>query len=99
MATLEEYLTAKPGFVTIFEDGRLWVFRANSKELADFRKDGELAKQVVRPGVGPRGMTLKGPDTETILGYVVAQDGFETFLDRWSGLGFPNRLQGACRVQ
>ena len=58
VATLEEYLTSKPGFVTKFDDGRLWVFRKGSKDLESFTKDGELAKQVIRPGAGPRGLTL-----------------------------------------
>jgi len=79
--TLEDYLAAKPGFVTKYEDGRLWVFRQGSKELESFRKDGELAKHVIRPGMGPRGMTIKGPDTETIVLYVAAQEGFETLLE------------------
>jgi uncharacterized protein (TIGR03000 family) len=72
LATMEEYLTAKPGFVTKYRDGRLWVFRADSKELESFLKDGDLAKQVVRPGAGPRGLTLKGPDRETIDAYLKA---------------------------
>lgn len=69
---------AKPGFVAKEKEGRLWVFREGSKELAAFEKHGEPAKQVVRPGVGPLGMTLKGPDTETILAYVAAKPGFVT---------------------
>jgi len=79
--TLEEYLTAKPGFVTKYDDGRLWVFRKDSKELQSYLKDGELARHVVRPGMGPRGMTIKGPDAETLVLYVAAQDGFETILE------------------
>jgi uncharacterized protein (TIGR03000 family) len=72
IATLEEYLTTKPGFVTRYDDGRLWVFRKGSKELASFQKDGELAKHVIRPGAGPRGMTLKAPDRETMDAYLKA---------------------------
>ena len=78
--TMEEYLTAKPGFVTRFNGGRLWIFRQDSKDLAEFLKNGDLTKQVVRPGAGPRGMTLKGPDADTIIAYVTAQEGFFTFL-------------------
>jgi hypothetical protein len=81
IAIMEEYLTAKPGFVTKFEDGRVWVFRQGSKDLTGFLKDGELAKHVVRPGAGPRGMTLKAPDAETIIAYMTAQEGFITFLE------------------
>lgn len=72
---------AKPGFVTIDEDGRLWIFRAGSKELAAFKKDGELAKQVVLISSGPGGVTVKGPDRETILAYLAACPGFETLLE------------------
>ena len=55
--------------MTIVEDGRLWVFRPGSPELAAFEQDGELAKQVVRPGAGPGGVTLKAPDAETLDAY------------------------------
>lgn len=79
--TLDAYVLAKPGFVTVIEDGRLWVFRAGSKDLADFEKHGELAKHVVRPGAGPGGMTIKAPDNETIAAYIVAREGFKTILE------------------
>jgi sugar lactone lactonase YvrE len=71
----------KPGFVTKVEDGRLWVFREGSKELAAFQKHGELAKHVVRPGAGPKGMTMKAPDSETILAYLACKPGFWTKID------------------
>lgn len=79
--TLDAYIYAKPNFVTLVEDGRLWVFRRGSKELADFRKHGELAKHVVRPGAGPGGMTIKAPDNETIAAYTVAREGFRTIVE------------------
>jgi uncharacterized protein (TIGR03000 family) len=63
---------SKPGFVTFVKDGRLWVFRMGSKELQDYKKDGEPAKQVTRVGDGPEGMTLKGPDAETLDAYLKA---------------------------
>jgi hypothetical protein len=81
VATMEEYLTAKPGFVTKYDDGRLWVFKKDCKEYVEFLKDGELAKHVVRPGAGPRRMTVKAPDHTTVLAYMAAQDGFATVLD------------------
>ena len=81
-ATLDAYLNAKNGFVTIVEDGRLWVFRLGSKDLAEYRKAGELAKQVVQPGAGPGGMTIKAPDKETIIEYLTARDGFTTIYDK-----------------
>jgi phosphate transport system substrate-binding protein len=69
LATLEEYLAAEPGFVCKYEDGRLWIFRAGSKEWAEYRKNGELAKHVTRPRAGPRGLTLKSPDAATLEAY------------------------------
>lgn len=64
----------KPGFVTCFDKhGRLWVFRADSKELAEFREKGELAKHVIRPRSGPDGLTLKAPDAETLEAYLKAE--------------------------
>ena len=44
--------------------------------MADYFKVGEPAKHVIRPGAGPMGMTLKSPDTETLLAYVVANGRF-----------------------
>lgn len=61
---------AKPGFVTFLEDGRLWVLKEGSKDLADFEKNGELAKFVVIPLGGPKGMTVKAPDKELIDEYM-----------------------------
>ncbi len=63
----------KPGFVTQVQDGRLWVFREGAKELEEFRKHGELVQQVVRPGAGPNGMTIKAPDSATINDYLKAK--------------------------
>ncbi len=64
----------RPGFVTIMDKhGRLWVLRENSKELAEFREKGEPAKQVVRPRIGPDGLTLKSVDSETIDAYLKAE--------------------------
>lgn len=78
--TLDAYTYAKPNFVTFVEDGRLWVFRAGSPDLADYHKSGELAKHVVRPGAGPNGMTIKSPDNDTITAYMAARDGFRTVV-------------------
>ena len=64
---------AKPGFHTVIEDGRLWVFREGSKELVEFQKSGEPAKSVTRVGVGPNRMTVKGPDVETLDAYLAAR--------------------------
>jgi hypothetical protein len=73
--------TASAGFVVIpAADNRVWVFREGSKELEEFRKQGEIAKHVTRPGAGPGGVTVKAPDRETIIEYAVARDGFVTFV-------------------
>jgi hypothetical protein len=74
--TLHEYLTARDGFVTKFEDGRLWVFRTGAEELAAFERDGELAKHVIRPAAGPLGLTVKAPDVETLDAYLARKPGF-----------------------
>lgn len=62
----------KPGFYTEVRDGRLWVFRENSKALEEFKKHGEPAQQVTRVGGGPRGMTVKSSDFEVIDAYLTA---------------------------
>ncbi|MDZ7582408.1 MAG: hypothetical protein U5R30_17935 [Deltaproteobacteria bacterium] len=64
---------ARPGFHTEMHDGRLWVFKEGSKELEEFRAQGELAKHVIRPGAGPGGITLKGPDAATLDSYLSTQ--------------------------
>ena len=70
--TIDEYLTTLPGWVTIMEDGRLWVFAAGSEELSQFLTDGEPAKQVVRPLAGPYDLTIKSVDVETLDAYLAA---------------------------
>jgi hypothetical protein len=64
---------SKPGFYTEVKDGRLWVLRDGSKDLAEFKKDGELARQVTRIGAGPNGMTIKSSDAEVIDAYLAAK--------------------------
>lgn len=63
----------KPGFVTIVEKGRLWVFKEDSKELADFRAHGEPTIAVMKIGEGPEGMTLKSSSLDVIDAYKAAQ--------------------------
>ncbi|MFG0253537.1 MAG: hypothetical protein ACF787_00335 [Rhodopirellula sp. JB053] len=79
--TISRYLTAKPGFETKIEDGRLWVFAAGTEELNDYEQQGELAKHVIRPGAGPMGMTMKAPDTETLDLYLASKLGFVLKFD------------------
>lgn len=62
----------KPGFVTKEEKGRLWVFREGSKDLEEFEKHGEPAKQVTKIGAGPNGMTVKSGDAKVIEEYLKA---------------------------
>jgi hypothetical protein len=78
--TIEAYLATKPGFFAWPVDGRLWVFKSDSGELAGFLGGGELAKSVTRPGAGPGGMTIRSEDSETIDLYLAARNGFETFI-------------------
>lgn len=73
LASVDKQLHPQPGFITLEEDGRLWVFAVSSAELAEFVKSGELAKHVTRPGAGPEGITLKGPDAETLDAYLAAR--------------------------
>ncbi len=63
----------KPGFVTKIEDGRLWVFAANSKELAQFEEHGEPTVSMSKIGEGPEGMTLRGPSTAVLEAYQAAK--------------------------
>jgi len=70
--TINEYLVAKPGFYTKIVDGRLWIFRNDSKDLEEFKKTGEPAKSITRVGSGPRGLTVRGPDAETLDAYAMA---------------------------
>ena len=72
---------AKPGFYVALEDGRLWVLREGSEELAQFLEHGEPAKQVVRPAAGPGGITLKSVDAETLTEYLLTRSGFWVKLE------------------
>ena len=71
-ATIDEYLFTLPGYFARMEDGRLWIFRAGSEELEEFLVTGEPAKQVIRPGGGPYGMTIKAVDVEVIDEFMAA---------------------------
>ena len=70
--TIDEYVTTIPGFVTIMDEGRLWIFRAGSEDLVKFLAEGEPAKQVVRPLAGPYGLTVKAVDGQIIDDYMAA---------------------------
>lgn len=86
--TIDAYLAATvyahPGFFVDLVDGRLWVFREGSKDLAAFRTSGEPSKRVTRIAAGPDDLTLVGPDADTLDAYmaavVYARPGYATFL-------------------
>ena len=63
-------IPVKEGFVTMIEDGRLWIFKQGSEELAEYKKSGDLAQRVTRVSAGPKGMTVMAPDAETIDAYL-----------------------------
>ncbi len=64
----------RAGFYTeLDKDGRLWVFKAGSAELAEFKAKGKPARHVVRPAAGPGGVTLKAVDFETLDAYQAAR--------------------------
>jgi hypothetical protein len=70
----------RPGFITRMEEGRVWVFRKGSKELASYLKGGEPAKSATLVGAGPEGTTLRGPDIETLEAYGAARPGYEVWF-------------------
>jgi hypothetical protein len=63
---------AAPGFVAEVVDGRLYVFKAGAKELAEFEKTHQLDKMAMRVHGGPNQMTIRAPDDETLDGYLAA---------------------------
>lgn len=69
--TIDGYLASKPGFTARVIDDRLWVFKANSEELATIDRGGELAKHTTKMhNDGGKIVTIKGPDIETISAYL-----------------------------
>jgi hypothetical protein len=75
----------REGFHVYERDGRLWVFLDSEKDVENFIKDGEPAKNVTRVGAGPDGKTLKGASLETLNKYDAAwrfgRPGFAVFAD------------------
>jgi hypothetical protein len=57
-------VASRPGFVVEVEDGRLWVMREGQKKEE---------KCVTRIGAGPRGVTVRAPDAETLNAYLAAR--------------------------
>jgi hypothetical protein len=64
-----------PGLVTEIKEDRIWVFKPDSAELAEFRKTGELAKQYTSIGGGPDGMTVKAASPSILKEYLDATKG------------------------
>jgi uncharacterized protein YneR len=75
------YTSAKPGFRTFVEDGRIWIFEENSEALAEFLAVGEPAKSVTWIGAGPRGVSIRGESAETLLAYLGSRPGFKVFVE------------------
>jgi hypothetical protein len=65
-------LHAKPGFVTIEEDGRLWVLRPGEKPSE---------KHITLVGAGPGGMTIKALEKDTALAYIATAPGFNVEIE------------------
>ncbi len=78
---LAAYTAAKPGFATYAEEGRLWVFQAGSEGHKEFLASGEPAKSVTWIGAGPRGMSMRSDDADTLLSYLAAKPGFSTYVE------------------
>lgn len=68
--TIQSYMACAPGYTTFVVDSRIWVFPNGDAGIEEFQTMGEPAKHVIRIGVGPMGMTVKGPDNETIDAYL-----------------------------
>jgi hypothetical protein len=57
------YVASRPGFEVVVEDGRVLVTRPG-QELGE--------KSVTKVGAGPRGMSVRAPDAETLQAYLAA---------------------------
>jgi hypothetical protein len=79
--TILEWMTAKPGFVTVGDEGRVWIFAEGSEALAEFQRVGEPAKSFTMIGAGPGGTTLRSEDKDTILRWMGSTPGFDVFAE------------------
>ena len=76
---INDYIAAKPGFITGVKDGRIWVFAEDDPAGAEFRATGKTpVNHVIRPNAGPLGMTVRSPDADVLVRYIIARDGFVT---------------------
>lgn len=67
---------SKPGFVTFLDKNVLLVFRAESRDLAKYRKNGDMNTGVIRPAAGPDGLSLKAPDADTLRDFEMTNPDF-----------------------
>ncbi len=65
-----------PAYVAVAKDRRWTIFRADSKEFADWKQTNDLVKSVTRIGAGPANATVIAPDGETIDGFLKREPGF-----------------------
>ena len=70
--TAVEYLATKPGFVTMVDEGWLWVLEPGDKPKE---------KHVSYVAAGPLNTTVKANSRETGLAYFAAEDGFITEVE------------------
>ena len=75
--TLSGYLVAKEGFTLLEEDGRYWVY-PEGEAPADGKHP---AKHITKVKAGPGGVTLRGPDADTILAYIASKPGFHVEIE------------------
>jgi len=68
----------RDGFFTKVIDGRVWVLKLNSPELAAIVHGEGPEKHVTLPGAGPGRVTLKSADRETLQEYLATKPGFVT---------------------
>ena len=62
---------SKLGYYAFEEDGRLWVFAADSSGLDEYLKSGEPAKSVTLIKAGPDGKTIRSTSKATINAYMM----------------------------
>ncbi|MGE0193405.1 MAG: hypothetical protein AB7T63_15345 [Planctomycetota bacterium] len=63
---------SRSGFQVFEDDGRIWVLRDGSEDLAEYLAVGEPAKSVTLIGVGPGGRTVRSSDKATIEAWLGA---------------------------
>ena len=63
----------KPGFYAKVLNGQLWVARADTKPAEMLARGQEFERNTSRFHGGPDGMTINGPDGDTIDDYLQAK--------------------------